>query len=115
LKKDKLVNKYVLCISSKVESHAVVLLCVAFLFSKHSWSWSQLVAFWTFLVTGSNFDWCLQGVSVEAVDPVFQAKMLDMLKQTGRSVSCYCCKIYDVVWCFLWLCCGYCCYYSTVF
>ena len=25
------------------------------------------------------------GVSVEAVDPVFQAKMLDMLKQTGRS------------------------------
>ena len=31
--------------------------------------------------------WCLcfvQGVSVEAVDPVFQAKMLDMLKQTGR-------------------------------
>ncbi len=27
---------------------------------------------------------CAQGVSVEAVDPVFQAKMLDMLKQTGR-------------------------------
>ena len=27
-----------------------------------------------------------QGVSVEAVDPVFQAKMLDMLKQTGRLV-----------------------------
>merc|ERR1712036_129397 len=26
------------------------------------------------------------GVSVEAVDPVFQAKMLDMLKQTGRPV-----------------------------
>ncbi|GAA54929.1 SWI/SNF-related matrix-associated actin-dependent regulator of chromatin subfamily A-like protein 1 [Clonorchis sinensis] len=26
------------------------------------------------------------GVSVEAVDPVFQAKMLDMLKQTGRYV-----------------------------
>ena len=25
-----------------------------------------------------------QGVSVEAVDPVFQMKMLDMLKQTGR-------------------------------
>lgn len=25
-----------------------------------------------------------KGVSVEAVDPVFQAKMLDMLKQTGR-------------------------------
>ena len=24
------------------------------------------------------------GVSVEAVDPVFQAKMLDMLKQTGK-------------------------------
>lgn len=29
-------------------------------------------------------DFVLQGVSVEAVDPVFQAKMLDMLKQTGR-------------------------------
>ena len=28
----------------------------------------------------------MQGVSVEAVDPVFQAKMLDMLKQTGRWV-----------------------------
>ena len=28
-----------------------------------------------------------QGVSVEAVDPVFQAKMLDMLKQTGRLVD----------------------------
>lgn len=27
------------------------------------------------------------GVSVEAVDPVFQTKMLDMLKQTGRLVS----------------------------
>ena len=27
-----------------------------------------------------------QGVSVEAVDPVFQTKMLDMLKQTGRFV-----------------------------
>ena len=26
------------------------------------------------------------GVSVEAVDPVFQTKMLDMLKQTGRQV-----------------------------
>lgn len=25
-----------------------------------------------------------KGVSVEAVDPVFQAKMLDMLRQTGR-------------------------------
>ena len=25
------------------------------------------------------------GVSVEAVDPVFQTNMLDMLKQTGRS------------------------------
>ena len=25
-----------------------------------------------------------KGVSVEAVDPVFQTKMLDMLKQTGR-------------------------------
>ena len=30
------------------------------------------------------FLFILQGVSVEAVDPVFQAKMLDMLKQTGR-------------------------------
>ena len=27
------------------------------------------------------------GVSVEAVDPVFQTKMLDMLKQTGRCVT----------------------------
>ncbi|KAJ1508159.1 multicatalytic endopeptidase [Coelomomyces lativittatus] len=27
------------------------------------------------------------GVSVEAVDPVFQTKMLDMLKQTGRSIQ----------------------------
>ena len=26
------------------------------------------------------------GVSVEAVDPVFQTKMLDMLKQCGRYV-----------------------------
>ena len=26
------------------------------------------------------------GVSVEAVDPVFQAKMLDMLKQTGKDI-----------------------------
>jgi 26S proteasome regulatory subunit N11 len=26
------------------------------------------------------------GVSVEAVDPVFQTKMMDMLKQTGRCV-----------------------------
>jgi 26S proteasome regulatory subunit N11 len=26
------------------------------------------------------------GVSVEAVDPVFQTKMVDMLKQTGRYV-----------------------------
>jgi 26S proteasome regulatory subunit N11 len=26
----------------------------------------------------------LQGVSVEAVDPVFQTDMLEMLKQTGR-------------------------------
>jgi len=38
-------------------------------------------------VISSNCDQCLQGVSVEAVDPVFQAKMLDMLKQTGRPVS----------------------------
>ena len=38
-----------------------------------------------------------QGVSVEAVDPVFQAKMLDMLKQTGRLVSltklCVCVRV----------------------
>ena len=27
------------------------------------------------------------GVSVEAVDPVFQTKMMDMLRQTGRCVS----------------------------
>ena len=27
------------------------------------------------------------GVSVEAVDPVFQTKMLDMLKQVGRCVG----------------------------
>ena len=26
------------------------------------------------------------GVSVEAVDPVFQTKMMDMLRQTGRCV-----------------------------
>ncbi len=30
------------------------------------------------------------GVSVEAVDPVFQTKMLDMLKQTGR-YHCFLC------------------------
>jgi len=30
------------------------------------------------------------GVSVEAVDPVFQTKMLDMLKQVGRSVTAGC-------------------------
>lgn len=30
------------------------------------------------------------GVSVEAVDPVFQTNMLDMLKQTGRlDVICF--------------------------
>jgi len=31
------------------------------------------------------------GVSVEAVDPVFQTKMMDMLKQTGRlgSLGCH--------------------------
>ena len=28
------------------------------------------------------------GVSVEAVDPVFQTKMMDMLRQTGRHVGC---------------------------
>ena len=27
------------------------------------------------------------GVSVEAVDPVFQTKMMDMLRQTGRHVQ----------------------------
>ena len=27
------------------------------------------------------------GVSVEAVDPVFQTKMMDMLRQTGRCVK----------------------------
>lgn len=27
------------------------------------------------------------GVSVEAVDPVFQMKMMDMLRQTGRCVG----------------------------
>lgn len=27
------------------------------------------------------------GVSVEAVDPVFQTKMMEMLRQTGRSVT----------------------------
>jgi 26S proteasome regulatory subunit N11 len=27
------------------------------------------------------------GVSVEAVDPVFQTKMMDMLRQTGRYVA----------------------------
>jgi len=30
------------------------------------------------------------GVSVEAVDPVFQTKMLDMLKQTGRCACLPC-------------------------
>lgn len=30
------------------------------------------------------------GVSVEAVDPVFQTKMLDMLKQVGRWVTSGC-------------------------
>ena len=29
------------------------------------------------------------GVSVEAVDPVFQTKMMDMLRQTGRHVQCH--------------------------
>jgi 26S proteasome regulatory subunit N11 len=32
----------------------------------------------------SDLCWVHIGVSVEAVDPVFQSKMLDMLKQTGR-------------------------------
>jgi 26S proteasome regulatory subunit N11 len=30
------------------------------------------------------------GVSVEAVDPVFQTKMLDLLKQTNRCAYCAC-------------------------
>jgi len=30
------------------------------------------------------------GVSVEAVDPVFQTKMMDMLRQTGRYVLKFC-------------------------
>ena len=29
------------------------------------------------------------GVSVEAVDPVFQTKMMEMLRQTGRYVKTY--------------------------
>jgi len=37
------------------------------------------------------------GVSVEAVDPVFQTKMLDMLKQVGR---CVCCALLLLV--FVW-------------
>ena len=36
------------------------------------------------------------GVSVEAVDPVFQTKMLDMLKQTGRWGKNHACST-DVV------------------
>lgn len=36
------------------------------------------------------------GVSVEAVDPVFQTKMLDMLKQTGRCVLMI--ETLDVSW-----------------
>ena len=38
--------------------------------------WDTDLLIWCFII--------LQGVSVEAVDPVFQAKMLDMLRQTGR-------------------------------
>ena len=34
------------------------------------------------------------GVSVEAVDAVFQAKMLDMLKQTGRFFTHLFCEYY---------------------
>ena len=30
------------------------------------------------------------GVSVEAVDPVYQTKMMDMLKQTGRCANRLC-------------------------
>lgn len=54
-----------------------------------------LVGFWSFMlqiqrvffivIKANHFSFFVnQGVSVEAVDPVFQAKMLDMLKQTGR-------------------------------
>src|SRR5213080_4315084 len=32
------------------------------------------------------------GVSVEAVDPVFQTKMMDMLRQTGRYVTSWLCS-----------------------
>lgn len=39
------------------------------------------------------------GVSVEAVDHVFQTNMLDMLKQTGRYVLC--CRVVVVVIVFL--------------
>lgn len=35
------------------------------------------------------------GVSVEAVDPVFQTKMLDMLKQTGRWAQFTACRTAD--------------------
>lgn len=36
------------------------------------------------------------GVSVEAVDPVFQTKMLDMLKQVGRCVLF--CVVFSLCW-----------------
>ena len=35
-------------------------------------------------VAGPKLSRCAPQVSVEAVDPVFQMKMLEMLKQTGR-------------------------------
>ena len=38
------------------------------------------------------------GVSVEAVDPVFQTKMMDMLRQTGRSVFSDVCVWFDANW-----------------
>lgn len=57
----------------------------------------------------------LQGVSVEAVDPVFQAKMLDMLKQTGRSETT--CALYVKIGLGVSSgarqCCGYCAGLST--
>ncbi len=50
--------------------------------------WQQALVCFTLNTVCSYSDsrclFCWQGVSVEAVDPVFQAKMLDMLKQTGR-------------------------------
>ena len=46
------------------------------------------------------------GVSVEAVDPVFQQQMLEMLKQTGACVVCVCVR---VGWCGAMARCSVCC------